>query len=168
MDKKDIRLLIKDNINNLNNRVFLDKLINEKLISFLQSYNNIGLYLSKDDEVNLDQTIKYFKDTKNIYVPKIIDDNIIFNKLDNNTIKNKYNIDECINDITINITDLDIIIVPLRAYDKHYNRVGRGKGYYDKILKLVKYKVGVGYSIQYINNINIEEHDIKLDYVITD
>ena len=168
MDKKSIRLLIKNKINNLNDRDNLDKLINQKLISFLNNYINIGIYLALDDEVNLMQTINSLKDIKNIYVPKIIENTLVFNKLDNNIKKNLYNIDECCNDDIIAIEKLDIIIVPLRAYDKNNNRLGRGKGYYDRILLKAKYKVGVGYSIQCVNNIDIEKHDIRLDDIISD
>ena len=168
MDKKDIRLLIKDRINNLDNREDLDMLINDKLISFLSSYNKIALYLAKHDEVNLKQTIDKLNDTKQIYIPTITnDDTMVFNKYNDIQIKNKYNINECINKDIIDIKDLDIIIVPLRAYDNNYNRVGRGKGYYDKVLNNAKYKVGIAYSIQYINNIEIQKHDIKLDDILT-
>ena len=68
----------------------------------------------------------------------------------------------------------DLVIVPLVAFDNKLNRIGYGKGYYDrkleKINKLNKkiVSLGVAYSFQKCKSIPINRHDFKLDYIFTE
>ena len=68
----------------------------------------------------------------------------------------------------------DVIIVPLVAFDKKLNRIGYGKGYYDRSLKKIKkikkkiLTIGISYSFQQCKNIPVQKHDFKLDYVFTE
>tara|TARA_Y100001970_G_scaffold285953_1_gene406950 strand:+ start:1424 stop:1960 length:537 start_codon:yes stop_codon:yes gene_type:complete len=83
---------------------------------------------------------------------------------------NKYGIPEPISN---NIRYPDLLLVPLVAYDKKFNRIGYGGGYYDRFLKKISKRkkivtVGLAYSFQKVINIPINDYDIKLDYIITD
>ena len=68
----------------------------------------------------------------------------------------------------------DIIVVPLLAYDKFYNRLGYGKGYYDRFLR--KYEknkknvltIGLAFSFQKYKKIPASGLDVKLDYILTE
>ena len=68
----------------------------------------------------------------------------------------------------------DLIIVPLVAFDNQLNRIGYGKGYYDKSLeKINKIKknaifLGMAYSFQKCRSIPVDKHDFKLDYIFTE
>jgi len=68
----------------------------------------------------------------------------------------------------------DLIMVPLVAFDKHLNRIGYGKGYYDKNLKKInkiKKKIiclGIAYSFQKCKVIPVNKHDFRLDYIFTE
>jgi len=68
----------------------------------------------------------------------------------------------------------DLIIVPLVAFDRQLNRIGYGKGYYDRCLrKIVKNKnkivsVGVAYSFQQCSKVPVNKNDFKLDYIFTE
>ena len=68
----------------------------------------------------------------------------------------------------------DLIMVPLVAFDSHLNRIGYGKGYYDRSLRKVskiKKKVislGIAYSFQKCKKIPVNNHDFKLDYIFTE
>ena len=68
----------------------------------------------------------------------------------------------------------DIIMVPLVAFDSHLNRIGYGKGYYDRSLrKISKIKkntisLGIAYSFQKCKKIPINNHDFRLDYIFTE
>jgi 5-formyltetrahydrofolate cyclo-ligase len=65
-------------------------------------------------------------------------------------------------------------MVPLVAFDKNLNRIGYGKGYYDRCLKkirMIKKKtifLGIGYSFQKCKIIPTNKHDFKLDYIFTE
>ena len=68
----------------------------------------------------------------------------------------------------------DLIIVPLVAFDSQLNRIGYGKGYYDRKLKKIK-KVkrnavclGAAYSFQKCKRIPANKYDFKLDYIFTE
>lgn len=65
--------------------------------------------------------------------------------------------------------DLDMIITPGLAFDRAGNRIGYGKGYYDRFFE--KYssvlKVAPIFEIQLFEKIPSEEHDIKIDMIIT-
>ena len=97
---------------------------------------------------------------------------LIFSKFDNekNITKNEYGIIEP-NKISQIIPD--IIFVPMVGFDKTLNRLGYGKGYYDRtISKLRKLKkifvIGLAYDNQMVRNIPAENHDEKMDIILTD
>jgi len=68
----------------------------------------------------------------------------------------------------------DLIMVPLVAFDSKLNRIGYGKGYYDRMLKKIhKLKkksifLGIAHSFQKCKNIPTNKHDFKLDYIFTE
>ena len=68
----------------------------------------------------------------------------------------------------------DLIMVPLVAFDNHLNRIGYGKGYYDRSLKKIKkinknaITLGIAYSFQKCARIPVNKYDFKLDYIFTE
>lgn len=66
-------------------------------------------------------------------------------------------------------TKIDVVIVPGVAFDKKYNRMGYGKGYYDRFLKDIDaVKIGVCHSFQLISELPAEEQDVKMDIIVTE
>ena len=93
----------------------------------------------------------------------IVDDETVFKT-------NQYGIEETLEGIDMFPTEIDLVIVPLICFDKKGNRVGYGKGYYDRFLKQCRkdcLKIGFSYfdPIDQIDDIN--KYDVKLDYGIT-
>ena len=83
---------------------------------------------------------------------------------------NKYGIPE---PVSSKIFYPDILLVPLVAYDNNLNRLGYGGGYYDRYIeKLEKFKkvikIGLAFSFQKISSIPINQHDKRLDFIITE
>lgn len=71
----------------------------------------------------------------------------------------------------VGLDQIDIILVPLLAFDLKGDRIGYGKGTYDKFLKGVNehcLEIGLGLEICKVDLIPAEEHDMKLDAVITE
>ena len=63
---------------------------------------------------------------------------------------------------------LDLILVPGVAFDSHGRRLGRGKGYYDQLLKGLRGTTcGVGFDQQIVGEIPVEPHDVRLDCILT-
>ncbi|WCR54275.1 MAG: 5-formyltetrahydrofolate cyclo-ligase [Wolbachia endosymbiont of Ctenocephalides orientis wCori] len=64
----------------------------------------------------------------------------------------------------------DTIITPMIAFDHHFNRLGFGEGWYDRTIEKfhAHLVIGVAYEKQYCKDLPIEEHDQKLDMIITE
>ncbi len=78
-------------------------------------------------------------------------------------------IEEPDGDDTVGISQIDLVIVPAVAYDRRGNRVGRGKGYYDRLLSRARaVTIGVCYDFQLFDEIDSEEHDIPVHFVVAD
>jgi 5-formyltetrahydrofolate cyclo-ligase len=59
--------------------------------------------------------------------------------------------------------------VPAVAYDSDGNRLGRGKGFYDRLLSRCRaIKIGVAYDFQLVEEIAAEPHDVKVDMIVTE
>ena len=68
----------------------------------------------------------------------------------------------------------DVMLLPLLAFDKNRNRLGYGKGYYDRYLsktlkkKKQMIKIGIAFSFQKSKKIPFNSTDVKLDYILTE
>jgi 5-formyltetrahydrofolate cyclo-ligase len=66
-------------------------------------------------------------------------------------------------------SEVDLIVVPGVAFDRNNHRLGRGKGYYDRLLVRTKaFKVGVCFRFQLLDEIPVDGHDIRMDRVISE
>lgn len=65
--------------------------------------------------------------------------------------------------------DIDVILVPGLAFDRHGGRMGFGKGYYDRLLETSStVKIGLCYDFQLFDTIPTESHDVPMDFIITE
>lgn len=67
----------------------------------------------------------------------------------------------------------DVVLVPLAVFDKNMNRIGYGKGYYDRALRQISIKkkiltIGIAFSFQQTSNIPVNKYDYNLDCILTD
>lgn len=138
-----------------------------------QQATRILLYHSLADEVNTHQFIQDWCDKKEIYLPRVNGEQLQlahFRNADDLEL-GSYSIIEpkasAISDIDIN--DIDLVVLPAMAIDRHGNRLGRGKGFYDRLLQdyTAGYKIGIIYDYQLLDNIPANEHDIRIDKIIT-
>jgi 5-formyltetrahydrofolate cyclo-ligase len=84
--------------------------------------------------------------------------------------KNEYNIPEPVDGLEVPSNKIDVVFVPLLAYDKTGHRAGYGKGFYDKFLKECKPEtIKIGLSFFEAEDIieDVFENDVKLDYCVT-
>ncbi|MBR4229632.1 MAG: 5-formyltetrahydrofolate cyclo-ligase [Bacteroidales bacterium] len=65
---------------------------------------------------------------------------------------------------------IDLIVVPGVAFDRKNNRMGRGRGFYDRLLKSTPKatKFGVAYDFQIFDEIPVEPHDVPMDFVVSE
>ena len=173
MKKEFLRKKYKEKRDNIKNKVTKDNLIYQKVINNkdILSSKALLIYISINSEVDTIKIINYFLNTKNIAVPKIIDNNMYFCYVTNlnELTSGKYNIPEPTNENIVTDFDNAICIVPGICYDKENYRVGYGKGYYDRFLSKNKIKtIGLCYKECMIEKIDNDKYDYKIDEVITD
>ena len=177
-NKNLIRKRLKEKRSSLSNNYCsaYEKSISKIVLSFIQKHNSlkIGLYVSFGNEVRTMELIeKILSLKKEVYLPvqDFINETLIFRQYtkDSELIKNQNKILEPKSGKEIDPEDLDIIFIPLLAFDKNLNRVGMGKGYYDKTLhgKKAGKLVGLAYDFQEISNAFPEDHDVAMNAIIT-
>ena len=84
--------------------------------------------------------------------------------------KNEYNIPEPVEGIEVPDAKIDVVFVPLLAYDEEGNRVGYGKGFYDRFLKKCRpetIKIGLSFFPPEEKIEDVSSNDIKLDFCVT-
>lgn len=64
----------------------------------------------------------------------------------------------------------DVIFVPVVGFDRHYNRLGHGKGHFDRALadRPSAFKIGVAWSVQEVPDLPIDPWDVPLDAILTE
>ena len=135
----------------------------------------IGTYISFRDELDTKKLNQYLLERElNLALPAIDfqTKEINFFMYNKNTelIENKFSILEPKNKDKVIFPK--IILIPLLGYSKSGFRLGYGGGYYDKYLSKngigeVK-KIGIAYSFQEVKEIPIEDHDERLDWILTE
>ena len=69
---------------------------------------------------------------------------------------------------TIPISEIDMFLVPGLAFDQKGHRLGRGKGYFDKMLKNTRRVIlGIALDEQMVEEVPVEKHDIRMHFVVT-
>jgi 5-formyltetrahydrofolate cyclo-ligase len=137
--------------------------------------NTVFLYYSMPDEVDTHKLVKQLHaQGKIVLLPKVIDEShlelIPFNGEDKLIESGPYKILEPVGKSFKNYDTIDIAIVPGVAFDKQGNRLGHGKAYYDRELKLMPkaYKIGICFAFQILENIPIDVHDIPMNCILHD
>ncbi|WP_299128633.1 5-formyltetrahydrofolate cyclo-ligase [uncultured Winogradskyella sp.] len=140
-----------------------------------KSFYHIFLTIEEQKEINTEYILNILagKD-KNIVISKSnFEDYSMTHYLltDNTRIKkNDYNIPEPIDGIAIASEIIDVVFIPLLAFDYTGNRIGYGKGFYDRFLSQCKpetLKIGLSFFEAVSTSIKTLKEDIRLDYCIT-
>lgn len=141
----------------------------EKTPQFLMA-SRILMYHSLPDEVDTRRFLDKWSSRKSFFLPRVNGVNLDILPYDRSRLElGSFHIEEPTGDDLVNPDTLELIIVPAVAYDSAGNRLGRGKGYYDRLLANTSaVKIGVAYDFQIVDNIPAEPHDVPVDVVITD
>ena len=70
----------------------------------------------------------------------------------------------------VDIESIDLIIIPGVVFDVHGNRIGHGKGYYDRLLNDSRNlpSIGLAFEFQIVKKMKSEKHDQKIDVILTE
>jgi len=138
------------------------------------SYQSVAIYYPFDNEASPLEIMNYLHSkNKNVLLP-VIENNsktLLFAKYDiqSELVKNNFGIFEPKDKEFVDIENIDIALIPCVAFNDKLFRLGMGGGFYDRTFskKSSIMLIGMAYSFQYKNESFQEEHDIKMDYVIT-
>lgn len=175
MDKEHIRSKVKARKSLLSQaeKAFAAKCVFDRLeqsAAFLLA-ENVLLYHSLPDELSTREFLDKWGTRKHFFLPRVNGVNLEILPYDRSRMAlGAFHIEEPQGADTTDIKEIELIIVPGIAYDRRGNRIGRGKGYYDRLLATTTATtIGVGYDFQLIDEeIPAEPHDVAVDIVITD
>lgn len=139
---------------------------------------NVASYISLSGELCTQDMNEYFMTRHHLCLPYMVTgqkgkmDFYSFKKGDE-LVENRFHILEPKNqpENLVSEDKIDVIIVPLVAFDNKGNRMGMGGGYYDRMLKKVRKDclvIGVAYEFQQVDELLVEEWDMPMDIVITE
>ncbi len=175
--KSEIRQRLLDQRQGLNRQDIIRKseAISNKLteLDCVRDAKCIMAYLAFRSEVDLKSLLEFCKE-KGIRtaLPRITGSGIMeaAEYADSSLLQqNKFGIYEPSNTCGIEKENIDVIVVPAVAFDEEGYRLGYGGGYYDRFLENIKaVKIGVCFDFQILNALPKEEHDIKMDVVISE
>ncbi|MDD2550135.1 MAG: 5-formyltetrahydrofolate cyclo-ligase [Bacteroidales bacterium] len=142
----------------------------EGLEAFKQA-KTVLAYWSMPDEVCTHQFVKKWHKEKTILLPLVVGEVLelkVFSGMQTMVVGPSFGILEPQNGANYKNEPIDFAIIPGVAFDASGNRMGRGKGYYDKLLnKNVILKVGVCFNFQMVEKVPTDSFDIPMDMVVT-
>ena len=141
-------------------------------LSEIKKSKNLLLYLPINNEVETGLLIKDLKQKKkNVYLPAFFQKTYVIRKFTSfkDLEEGPFNILQPVNNLTIDVDQLDLAILPGVAFDKSGTRLGYGKGVYDQLLMNSKiFGVGLAFDFQVKDKLPRESHDIVLDMLISE
>lgn len=173
MNKQILRNKYKEIRKNIKNKEKLDNIIFNKIIN-LEEYKKSDLiltYVSLKEEVDTIKLIKYcLKEGKKVAVPKCEGNDIVFYYISSieDLVEGTFGILEPKTKRKVTNFTNSICIVPGISFDKQNNRIGYGRGFYDRFLEnYTGIKIGLEYRECICEKIDIDGNDRKMDKIIT-
>ena len=179
LEKNKIRQEILKKRNNLSTEEVEKKsdLIIQNLGKFIKNAENIMIFMDMKNEVRITKLMKLYPE-KSFFISKITDSKNREMKInrynENELVLHKFGYYESSSSDFYNENILDIVIVPAVVFDLEKNRIGFGGGYYDTFLKKIREEnkkvlfIGICYDFQIIEKVPAEEHDVVLDFVVSE
>ncbi len=183
MDKKEIRKVISKRRKSMSenevkekSEIIIDKLMNTEEF---KKAKNLMVFLSFDNEVyTFDFIEKAISMGKKVIVPYTVKETYeiiptLLKNIEEDLEVSTYGYMEPKKDKIQPILEenIDMTVVPGLAFDEKMNRIGFGKGYYDRYLAKTKKEsknIAIAYDYQVLEEIPSEDFDVKMDYIITE
>ena len=173
MEKKELRTLIKTLKKQHTKEQLLEQ--SEKILAKLEQHpdfinaETVMLYSALPDEVQTQAFLEKWHLKKHIILPTVVGDDIIPVAYGEDTAfaVGDFNILEPQNEPYTG--GFDLIVVPGVAFDGNGNRLGRGRGYYDRFLchHLDVKRIGICFDFQLVDEVPSEAFDIRMDEVLS-
>ncbi|MBQ0159431.1 MAG: 5-formyltetrahydrofolate cyclo-ligase [Bacteroidales bacterium] len=144
----------------------------ESLAQFAEA-KTILLYWSMEDEVQTHDFVNRWYEKKTLLLPCVDGDNLKLRQYtgpDCLVAGEQFGIGEPNGPEYTDLDSIEMIIVPGVAFDGNNNRMGRGRGFYDRLLKSTPnaFKVGVAFNFQMVDLVPTEPFDVAMDAVLSE
>ncbi|MBE6266674.1 MAG: 5-formyltetrahydrofolate cyclo-ligase [Prevotella ruminicola] len=146
----------------------------DRIKPMLAGVETIVAYYSLPDEVDTHDFIDWLiAEGKTVYLPKVIsDEDMVLCRYTGaeSLCEGAFGIMEPVGEELLADEAIDVVLVPGMAFDGEGNRLGRGKGYYDRFLKSLTTPrpklIGVCFDFQKVDMVPTEPTDVKVDVVV--
>lgn len=171
MDKKSQRRQLRLALANISDKLEQSESIAEFIKCAELPKGSICIYNSLASEVDTKALIEYFCNMREVYLPVVDGEDIALVNVDKDTkyVEGAWGIYEPIGkrlapqDVRPSVT-----VTPLLGVDRRLNRLGKGKGYYDRYFaKTDTFKVGLAFREQVVEKVYADDWDKPLDMLIT-
>lgn len=181
MDKKELRQMMHEKRKNLTPQqvsTFSVEII-RKLIALpiLAESKFVMSYMPYGNEVDIMPLNRWLLEKgKHLCIPRVLNpaemDAVQINSLGKDLIKSGFGISEPSKECDhVDISKIELILVPGVAFDRQRNRMGHGRGYYDRFIEKCEnniFTIGIAYGFQVLNNIPYDLHDKKMNVIVTE
>lgn len=139
-----------------------------------RSARTVLIYYSLPDEVQTHNFLNRWCTEKRLLLPVVKGDDLELRVYggEDRLHTGAYGISEPAGVAVTDYSAIDLAIVPGMAFDAEGNRLGRGKGYYDRLLERLRrsgvYIIGICFGFQKVEAVPYEPHDVRMDEVISD
>lgn len=142
----------------------------------LTHHHKFAAYFANDGELNPSPIIQWlWQAQKSVYLPVLLNKTLGFALYTPETalIKNQFGIDEPVYETVLMANELEVIMLPLVAFDSRGQRLGRGAGYYDRALAEheaghTPLLLGLAHECQHIDEVPNDSWDVPLDVILTE
>ena len=177
-DKKELRSYIKTKRKSVENKAEKDSLVAQNLLSLdeIKNADTVLCYISLDDEICTDEIVRVLLDSgKSVGAPYCVDNNgnmdfYYITDFEDLRIQS-FGVREPVIEKCKKVTSFDntIIILPGLCFDSNGNRLGYGKGYYDRFLQIHSLiSVGLCYNSLIVKKVPTDMYDKKADIIVTE
>ncbi len=130
------------------------------------------LYHALPDEVRTAAFLKKWYKKKTLLLPVVVGDELELRiyQGEEQTTEGAFGISEPTGEAYHAVEKIDLAVVPGVAFDAQGNRLGRGRGFYDRLLPQLRrcgvYLLGMGFTFQHVEAVPCEAHDVPMDEII--
>lgn len=155
-------------------RAQLSKEVVANLVSteLWKNAHRVLLYYSLPDEVATHELVsEALREGKAVLLPRVVGDDLELRLFSSPEalVEGAFHIQEPTGSVFTDYETIDLAIIPGVAFTTDGKRLGRGRGYYDRLLPRLSqtYKIGICWPFQVISELPSESHDINMDCIIT-
>jgi 5-formyltetrahydrofolate cyclo-ligase len=176
MDKKELRKYIRglkreheaSELDALSTEICRKLMVHPKV----QDAHVVMAYCSLPDEVNTHELLdRLLAEGKQVLLPRVIGDGLMELRIytgPKDLAEGAFHIMEPTGEPFTDIDSIDVALVPGMSFDKSGNRLGRGKGFYDRFLRHAHlYKIGVCFGFQMVDRVPTGPFDVPVDEVVS-